>query len=113
MKAITAISRAMTVSILLAAGLAVAGEQEQESKELADIGQISVEEAITAVTEDFPGKVIEVELEDESNQLIYEVEIVGNSGKTWEFEVDAMSGQVIGAKPESEDEGAAEDEGPA
>ena len=116
MKRVSMVSLAITGAIFLISGLALAGEAGEKDKqgdELADKAKVSIAQAINAVTDEFPGKVIEAELEDEGGKLIYEVEVVGHSGNTWEFEVDAQSGQVIGTESESADMKAAEDDGEA
>lgn len=42
------------------------------------------------------GQVIEVELENEDGLRVYEVEMIGPDGQVVEFEVDAVSGEIIG-----------------
>lgn len=42
-----------------------------------------------------PGEVLEVELEREHGRLIYEVEILSNSGRVRKVEIDAQTGAVL------------------
>ena len=64
-----------------------------------------MEQAIKAVTDKYPGRVVEAELEAEDGKAEYEITVVSNSGESREYTVDAQSGQV------SEDQEAAKHEG--
>lgn len=63
---------------------------------------VTMEEAIKTATTQFPGKVLEAELESEDGKAVYEVEIVNASGETREFEIDAQTGKVLDAEHEQE-----------
>ena len=80
----------VAVSLTAFAGLALA---DKDHKNIAKTA-VSMEQAIKAVTEKHPGRVIEAELEDEDGKAEYEVTVVSNSGESREFTVDAQSGQV-------------------
>ncbi len=41
------------------------------------------------------GRLLDVELETEHNRLIYELEILQESGRVYEFEIDATNGQIL------------------
>lgn len=94
---------AACVAVSLAAfiGLALADKDHTSIPKTA----VSMEQAIKAVTDIYPGRVIETELEAEDGKAEYEITVVSNSGENREFTVDAQSGQV------SEDKEAAKHEG--
>ncbi|MEE8536620.1 MAG: PepSY domain-containing protein, partial [Acidobacteriota bacterium] len=78
------------------------GENGKESEERVTTSPImSLEDAITAATTRFQGRVVEAELEDEDGKVVYEVKILGDDGQTREIEVDANSGKLT--VEESED----------
>lgn len=85
----------ITIALIVTSlGLAMSHEgKEQES--LADLSTtISMEEAIKTATTQFPGKVLEAELEQEEGKAVYEIEIMNASGKIQEIEIDAQTGTM-------------------
>lgn len=99
-----------TVSLLSASALlltSVGFALSHDGREKADVAtlptSVTMEEAIKTATTQFPGKVLEAELESEDGKAIYEVEIVNTSGETREFEIDAQSGKVLSSELEEED----------
>jgi uncharacterized membrane protein YkoI len=44
----------------------------------------------------YEGQVLEVELERDDGQVVYEIEMIGPQGQLVEFEFDARSGELIG-----------------
>ena len=65
-----------------------------------EVSYKSVQEAIQLATEYYRWHVVEIELEEDEDEAVYEVELVNQAGETREIEVDALSGQVI--VPESQ-----------
>lgn len=55
---------------------------------------IDPQRAIEIALDEFPGKVEDIELEDDDGRLIYEIEIEAGE-KEAEFEIDAMTGEII------------------
>ena len=45
---------------------------------------------------DWVGQVIDVDLEDDDGRRLYEIELLGPQGQVVEFEVDAVSGELLG-----------------
>jgi uncharacterized membrane protein YkoI len=84
------IAACVAVSLTVFAGLALADKGHKTTAKTA----VSMEQAIKAVTDKYPGRVIEAELEDEDGKAEYEITVVSNSGESREFMVDAQSGQV-------------------
>ena len=90
--------------LVTSVGLAVS----HDGKEKADVANlptsVTMEEAIKTATTQFPGKVLEAELESEDGKAIFEVEIVNTAGETREFEIDAQSGKFLSSELEDHDE---------
>jgi len=66
---------------------------------------VSMEQAIKAVTDKYPGRVIEAELETEDGKAEYEITVVSSSGEDREFTVDAQTGQVSEGQESDKNEG--------
>jgi hypothetical protein len=57
-----------------------------------------------------PGKITDQELEKEDGRLQYEFEIVTADGKSFDVEIDAITGEIL--KVEDEDDDGDDDDGP-
>ena len=67
-----------------------------EAKRLLDSGEIlSLEVILKNVRQIFPGKVLEVELEKEDEQIVYEIEILDGNGVIKEIYIDAKTGKLL------------------
>lgn len=44
---------------------------------------------------DFPGHLLDAELEREKGRLIYELEYLNDKGEVWEYELDAETGEIL------------------
>lgn len=51
---------------------------------------------------DFPGRVIEIEFDEEHGRYIYELEIVDAEGRVWEVEFDAATAEIIESEQEDD-----------
>lgn len=64
--------------------------------ELKQSGEIlPLESILDRVRELQPGRVIEIELEDDDGRYIYEMEVVDDSGVVWDIDVDARTGKLL------------------
>ncbi len=76
--------------------VAMADDDYIEAKRLYDSGEIlSLEIILKNVRQQFPGKVLEVELEKEDGQIVYEIEILNDNGVITEIYVDAKTGKLL------------------
>ena len=95
---------AFVVAVALAAGLApssgVASEPDHErARQALERGEVLPLRAILdKVARDFPGDVVEVELERERETWIYEIELIGADGRLVKLEIDARSAAVLRVK---------------
>jgi len=70
-----------------------------EAKRLRDVGEIlSLEEILKNVRRTYPGRILEVELENEQGRIMYEVEILGDDSIVREVYIDARSGELLSAE---------------
>jgi len=64
--------------------------------ELKQSGKIMpLEDLIKQVRRDYPGRIIEIELDDDDGRYVYELELVDENGVVWDLDVDAKTGQVL------------------
>jgi uncharacterized membrane protein YkoI len=107
--------KAIIAMVILAgafANLAQAGEsKEKEAKELQLFSQakISLTEAIKAAEQKTGGKALEAELDDESDTVQFEIEVL-KDGKIHEVKVDGKTGLVLKVSLEDESNESTENE---
>jgi uncharacterized membrane protein YkoI len=73
---------------------------ERNKVEKAAAVRISIDEAIKTASEKVSGTVIEAELEQKHDKLIWEVEVVTPEKKVMEIHIDAETGMVIDVEEE-------------
>lgn len=56
---------------------------------------LSLAEVLARLQDSYPGRVVDVELEQDDDMLIYEVELVTRDGRLIEVEIDAATGRII------------------
>ncbi len=78
----------------------------------ADIGQdtarrlrqegkiVPLGDIVAEITQRWPGRVIETELERDDGRYVYEIELLGDDGHVYEFEYDAGTGRRLGFERE-------------
>ena len=67
-----------------------------EAKALVEAGAIlPLERILKNVAEEHPGRILEVEFEQEHGRYIYEIELVDDKGRVWELEYDAENGKLL------------------
>lgn len=71
------------------------GEDRKEVVAMAMTAKITIDQAIKTALENFPGKVIEAELEKKHGMAVWEVEILTAEQGIMVVHVDAESGSVI------------------
>ncbi len=91
-------------SALLLTSVGMAMSHDGKKADVANLPtSVTMEEAIKTATTQFPGKVLEAELESEDGKAVYEVEIVNTAGETREFLIDAQSGKILSSELEDQD----------
>ena len=93
------------VSALLLTSVGLALSHDGKKDDVTNLSTaVTMEEAIKTAKTQFPGKVLEAELENEDGKAVYEVEIVNAAGEVREFEIDAQSGKILSSELEDHDE---------
>ncbi|WNM62128.1 PepSY domain-containing protein [Candidatus Nitrospira neomarina] len=104
MKPLHAFSLLGTLALLLSSvGLAMSHDGKDKAAVANLTTSVTMEEAINTATTQFPGKLLEAEMESEDGKVIYEVEIVNAAGEIREFEIDAQSGKILSSELEDEE----------
>ena len=102
----------MVIMTVTAANLVQAGEsKEKEAIELKLFSQakITLTEAIKAAEQKTGGKAMEAEVDDQSNTVQFEIEIL-KDGKIHEVMIDGITGKVLKVSLEDESNESTEDE---
>ncbi len=85
--------------LLLVANAAFADSDYEQAQKLREAGEIlPLETILQKLHTRYPGKVLEVELENKHDLLIYEIEILDEEGKVWEIKVNAKTGELLKRK---------------
>jgi uncharacterized membrane protein YkoI len=86
---------------LLPGGIApaIADDDHLEARRLLESGEVmSLQSILDKYRTDYPGRVIEVELEKKHGKIIYEIEIVDDNGEVRELYIDARNGDLLRVK---------------
>ncbi|HEY7840439.1 MAG TPA: PepSY domain-containing protein [Gammaproteobacteria bacterium] len=85
-----------TVPVAAQTGASVGADEAEQARSLTDSGAIlPLEQILERTKQEFPGRVIEIELDKEDGRYVYELEIVDPEGRVWELEIDAATGELI------------------
>lgn len=80
----------------------LADSDHMQARRLVETGSIlPLEQVLKSVRGEWPGRILEVELERQRGGYIYEIEMLDAQGAVWELEVDAVTGRLL--KTEQED----------
>lgn len=79
-----------------------ADDDHDEAKRLMESGEIlALEVVLKKAREIQAGKVLEVELESENNNMIYEIELLSTDGIVFELKFDARTGKHLSTEKEN------------
>ena len=79
-----------------------ASDDSETARRLSAAGEILPLETILEQAQQYqPGRLVEVEFEQQGERYIYEIEILNSNGIVWELKLDARTGQLL--KHEQED----------
>lgn len=97
----------LALACLCAGGtLAVSADESDAERalRLSEQGEIMrLEALLESVRRDFPGRVIDMELDREQGRWVYELELVDPDGRVWELEFDAATAELLGRETEDSD----------
>ena len=78
---------------------AFADDDYMEAKRLLETGEIlPLEDLLKNLRQTFPGIILDIELEREDHQIVYEVELLGKDGIVREIYINARTGKVLSIK---------------
>jgi uncharacterized membrane protein YkoI len=92
------VASALLVTLLIMSPLSVAlaDDDHVEARRLLDAGEIlPLEVILKNARQAFPGKVLDIELETDDRQIVYEVELLGADGIVKDVHIDARTGKVL------------------
>jgi uncharacterized membrane protein YkoI len=76
--------------------LSLADSDHYEARRLMQAGSIlPLETVLESIQQRRPGRILEVELEQERSRYVYEIELLDNTGRVWEMKLDAVTGEYL------------------
>lgn len=85
--------------LLCMSSLALADVDADRARQLREAGDIlPLETILEKIQAAYPGKVLEVELEEKHKKLVYEIELLDDKGKVWKLLVDPRTAEVLKQK---------------
>ncbi len=95
----TKIALLVLIFMMFGEGTCLAANDHDRAKQLKEAGDIlPLEEIIEKAGREYPGRVLETEIEENNDQIIYELEILDEKGIVWELKFDARSGKLLKRK---------------
>ena len=86
---------AAAAALSLPAGGAFAGDDHERARRALEAGEVMPLRAVLEQVErDYPGEVVEVELEREDGGWVYEIKLLRKGGDLLELELDARDGSL-------------------
>ena len=86
----------IVLMILLFPMLAMADNDHERARELHEAGKImALEQILENIRDEYPGRLLEVKLEQEDDSVIYEIELLDSDGKVWDLKLDATTGKLL------------------
>ena len=77
-------------------GIALGESDHQLSRRLMEKGEIlPLQDVLGHIQRERAGRVLEVELESEGGRYVYEIELLSDEGRVWEYKLDAASGEIL------------------
>ncbi|ABL69758.1 MULTISPECIES: PepSY domain-containing protein [Paracoccus] len=104
MRSLAAFALFFSLSPFPTVGQDIAGPDFEYARDAVEQGRIlPLAEVLARLHETQPGRVSEVELEEEDGMTIYEIELVTPDGRLIEVEIDAASGRILALDQDDED----------
>lgn len=104
-------NRKFHITLVIIAGLVLQGLLQQvladddyiEARRLSESGKIlSLEVILENIRQNYPGKILEAELEHEDDHIVYEIEILSADGVVKEVYIDARTGKLLFVKEDND-----------
>ena len=76
-------------------------KDSERARELLAKGEIlSLSDILTRVSSQVPGKILEIKLEEEKGEVVYEIEFLAEDGVVMEMYIDAKTAKILSVKVE-------------
>lgn len=89
---------ALILAVAAAAGRADGDDHERARAALERGEVLPLRALLDRTAADVPGRLLEVELEEDDGRLVYEVEVLAEGGRVVELVYDARTGELLGAE---------------
>jgi uncharacterized membrane protein YkoI len=87
------------VSMLPLIGQTAAEEDHERARHAREAGRVlPLQQILVNARAAFGGEVLDVELEDEGGDPIYEIKLLASGGRVLKLEYDAVSGELLGTR---------------
>ncbi len=84
------------IAAVTISGISLGENDHQLSRRLMEKGEIlPLQEVLGHIERERTGRVLEVELDSERGRHVYEIELLGEEGRVWEYKLDAATGEVL------------------
>lgn len=84
------------ILLMTISGFVLSDDDHEISLSLVNEGEIlPLQQILAQINSKQSGRVLEVDLERVNERYVYEIELLAEDGKVWEYEVDATSGEII------------------
>ncbi len=71
-------------------------DDDKRIRQLQRSGEIlSLEQIFDRARKVKPGRIVDVDLDKDNRRYLYEIELLESSGKVWEMEFDARTGELL------------------
>lgn len=71
-------------------------DDDKRIRQLQRSGEIlSLEQILDKARRVKPGRIVDIDLDRENGRYVYEIELLQSSGKVWEMEFDARTGELL------------------
>ena len=102
-KALFAVAALLLVSVSISVAGDGHGEDHDRARQALEAGEVlPLRTIIERVERDYPGQIVEVELERDDGRWQYEIKLLQRGGSLLKLKVDARDGSVLGVKGRSD-----------
>ncbi|MDQ7000964.1 MAG: PepSY domain-containing protein [Mariprofundus sp.] len=87
--------RSMLFVVLLTASSAYADDVDRVRQLRSNDTILPLSKILVSIEKQYPGSLLDVELEEEHGQILYEIRLLGRDHAVHEIKVDARSGDIV------------------
>lgn len=95
----TALASLFTLLLAASPALSAGNDDHERARHAVQSGQVvPLRTVLDNVARDYPGDVIEIELEDQRGQPVYEIKLISPEGRVMKLIYDARDGSLLKSK---------------